>query len=95
MSVSEEQVRRVARLARIEVPESELPALAAELAAILDWIEQLREVDITDVPPMASAAGIPLPLRDDVACDRTPRADILENAPDHRQHCFAIPRVVG
>ncbi len=94
MSVSEDNVRKVARLARIQVPEEELPALAAELGTILDWIEQLNEVDIASVPPMASAAGIPLVLRDDVARDETPRRDILSNAPDARHHCFAIPKVV-
>ena len=94
MSVSEDDVRIVARLARIQVSDEELPALAAELGSILDWIEQINEVDISSVPPMASAAGIPLATRNDEAVDRTARADILANAPETRHHCFAIPKVV-
>ena len=94
MSVTEDDVRKVARLARIQVPEEELPLLAAELGAILGWIEQLNEVDISSVPPMASAAGIPLALRDDEPADGTAREDVLVNAPEARHCCFAIPRVV-
>ena len=94
MSVREEDVRKVARLARIQVPDEELSALAAELGSILGWIEQLNAVDISAVPPMASAAGIPLALREDEAKDETPREDILRNAPDSRSDCFAIPKVV-
>ncbi len=94
MSVSEDDVRKVARLARIRVPDEELSALAAELGSILGWIEQLNEVDVSAVPPMASAAGIPLALREDDANDETPRDDILLNAPDARHDYFAIPRVV-
>ena len=94
MGVNTDDVRKVARLARIQVPEEELPGLAAELDSILVWIEQLREVDVASVPPMASAAGIPLVLRDDLVADDTSREDVLLNAPEARQGCFAIPRVV-
>ena len=94
MSVTEDDVRIVARLARIRVSDDELPTLAAELGSILDWIEQLNEVDVSSVPPMASAAGIPLATRKDEASDRTVREDILANAPETRHSCFAIPKVV-
>ena len=94
MSVSEDDVRKVARLARIRVPDEELAALSTELGSILGWIEQLNAVDVSAVPPMASAAGIPLALRADEAVDATPREDILRNAPEARHDCFAIPKVV-
>ena len=51
MSVSEDDVRKVARLARIRVPDEELAALSTELGSILGWIEQLNAVDVSAVPP--------------------------------------------
>ncbi|HBF97538.1 MAG TPA: Asp-tRNA(Asn)/Glu-tRNA(Gln) amidotransferase GatCAB subunit C, partial [Alphaproteobacteria bacterium] len=52
MTVDNETVRRIARLARIAVKDEELPPLAGELNAILGWVEQLNEVDVAQVPPM-------------------------------------------
>lgn len=94
MTVTEDDVRHVARLARIRVPESELPQLATELNSILDWVAQLQEADVDSVAATASAEGASLRLRPDGALDRTSREDILANAPDARAGMFAIPKVV-
>jgi len=94
MTVTEDDVRHVARLARIRVPESELPQLATELNSILDWVAQLQEADVDSVAAIASAEGASLRLRPDGALDRTSREDILANAPDARAGMFAIPKVV-
>src|SRR5262245_59221519 len=58
-------VRRIARLARIRVPDDELPVLADELSRIMDWIEQLNAVDTSNIAPMTSVADIRLPQRED------------------------------
>ncbi|HAM47489.1 MAG TPA: Asp-tRNA(Asn)/Glu-tRNA(Gln) amidotransferase GatCAB subunit C, partial [Alphaproteobacteria bacterium] len=65
MTVDNETVRRIARLARIAVKDEELPPLAGELNAILGWVEQLNEVDVAQVPPMTSAVEITLKQRED------------------------------
>ncbi|MEM1390577.1 MAG: Asp-tRNA(Asn)/Glu-tRNA(Gln) amidotransferase subunit GatC, partial [Pseudomonadota bacterium] len=65
MSVTKEDVRKVARLSRIAVPEDRLEPLAAELTGIMGWIEQLNEVDIENVEPMTSVVAMALPMRED------------------------------
>ncbi|HUF86454.1 MAG TPA: Asp-tRNA(Asn)/Glu-tRNA(Gln) amidotransferase subunit GatC [Thermohalobaculum sp.] len=94
MSIDTDTVRKVARLARIAVTEEELEPLAAELNAILGWIEQLGEVDVTGVEPMSSVTPMALRRRADEVSDGDRRADILANAPDAREGFFVVPRVV-
>ena len=94
MSVSADDVRKVAHLARLEISIEELPEIASELSGILDWVEQLSQVDTTGVEPMASAVDIELRIRDDVPNSATNRKDILTNAPDARGAFFAVPKVI-
>ena len=94
MSVSADEVRKVAHLARIAVEDRELPDLARELSDILGWVEQLLEVDVTGVEPMASVTGITLPTREDDSGRPTSRDEVLGNAPDTRDGFYAVPRVV-
>ena len=94
MSVTPEDVRKIARLARIAVPDERLAPLAKELTGILGWIEQLNEVDITNVEPMASAVRQPLPMREDEVTDGDKPADVLANAPRAEGGFFVVPKVV-
>ena len=94
MSVDTQTVRRVAKLARIAVEERELEPLAGELNGILDWVEQLGEVDIEGVEPMTSVTPMALPMREDAVTDGNRQGDILANAPDAREGFFAVPKVV-
>lgn len=94
MSIDTETARRVAKLARIRVEEDALPALAAEFSAILGFIEQLNEVDVTGVAPMTSVTPMRLKRRDDVVTDGDQQGAVLANAPDAREGFFAVPKVV-
>jgi aspartyl-tRNA(Asn)/glutamyl-tRNA(Gln) amidotransferase subunit C len=94
MSVTPEDVRRIARLARLAAPEDRLEALAGELNGILAWIEQLDEVDVEGVKPMASAVEVALPMREDVVTDGNIRDDVLANAPHAEEGFFVVPKVV-
>jgi aspartyl-tRNA(Asn)/glutamyl-tRNA(Gln) amidotransferase subunit C len=94
MALDKATVARIATLARIRVGEEELEPLAGELSGILDWIEQLGEVDTTDVPPMTSVAEMTLPMRDDVVTDGQDRDAVLGNAPRSARGFFAVPKVV-
>ena len=94
MSIDIETARRVAKLARIAVPEADLPALAGELSNILGWVEQLSEVDTDDVAPMTSVVEVRLPEREDVITDGDCRDDILANAPETDGSFFVVPKVV-
>jgi aspartyl-tRNA(Asn)/glutamyl-tRNA(Gln) amidotransferase subunit C len=94
MSLDEATVARVARLARIAVPETELAPLAGELSRILEWIEQLNEVDTEGVPPMTSVVAMKLALRADEVTDGGRAEDILRNAPAREGDYFVVPKVV-
>ena len=69
MSVSTEQVRHIAKLARIAMSDAELERLGPELNAIIGWVEQLGEVDTDGVEPLAAVIDLKLRLRDDVVND--------------------------
>ena len=86
--------RRVAKLARIRVPEDNLPKLADQLSGILDFIEQLNEVDVTGIEPMTSVTPMRLKRRKDGVTDGNIQTRILANAPDAREGFFAVPKVV-
>ncbi len=89
-----ETARKVAHLARIAVPDANLPALAQELSQILTFMEQLNEVDVTDVAPMTSVTPMRLKRRADVVTEGDMQDRILSNAPDAREGFFAVPKVV-
>jgi aspartyl-tRNA(Asn)/glutamyl-tRNA(Gln) amidotransferase subunit C len=94
MTIDAATVRKVARLARIAEPEEKLEALARELSAIIDWIEQLNEVDTDGVEPMASAVHMPAPMRDDVVTEGGDPELVLSNAPKRVGNFFVVPKVV-
>ncbi len=94
MSIDKATVAKIARLARIHVPEEKREALAGELSNILGWVEQLREVDTDHVAPMTSVVEVRLPERDDVITDGDCRDDILANAPATDGGFFVVPKVV-
>jgi len=94
MSVTKDEVRRIAALARIKEPADRLDALTNELNGILDWVEQLNEVDVEGVEPMTTAAPTKLPLREDAVTDGDKRDDILKNAPKAEEGFFVVPKSV-
>jgi aspartyl-tRNA(Asn)/glutamyl-tRNA(Gln) amidotransferase subunit C len=94
MSLDAATVRRIARLARIRVDDGEVVTLQAELNAILGYVEQLGEVDVTGVAPLSGGAQMAMRMRDDVVTDGDLAAAVLANAPDRAGEFFAVPKVV-
>ncbi len=94
MSVDANTVRRIAHLARIAVPDDEIPNLQGELNTILAFIEQLSEVDVESVEPMTSVIPMAMKKRTDVVTDGGNPDAILANAPASMDHFFMVPKVV-
>jgi aspartyl-tRNA(Asn)/glutamyl-tRNA(Gln) amidotransferase subunit C len=94
MSIDNAIVAKIARLARIDVPEADRERLAGELSNILTWIEQLNEVDTEGVAPMTSVVEVALPRRADAVTDGDVAEDILANAPQRDDGFFVVPKVV-
>lgn len=94
MQVDEATVRRIARLARIRISDAEAKGLVKELSGILNWVEQLDEVDTKAVEPMTRVVPIELKKREDVVNDGDMAEDIVKNAPMTEDHYFVVPKVV-
>ena len=94
MSVTNEQVRHIARLARIAMSDEELERLVPELNNILGWVEQLGEVDTDGVEPLTAVIDQKLRLREDVVNDGGCRDAVLANAPEPQHGFFAVPKVI-
>ena len=93
--IDEQTVRKVAKLARLALPEERVAPMANELSNILTWIEQLNEVDIEGVEPMTSAVeGLSLPMREDAVTDGANPDRVLANAPKSEDGFFVVPKVV-
>ncbi len=94
MQVDEATVRRIARLARIKITDEEAKGLEAELSGILDWVEQLKEVDTETVEPMTRVVPISLKMREDKVTDGEIADAVIKNAPMSEDHFFVVPKVV-
>ena len=94
MSIDKDTAARVAHLARIRIDPEELPRFADEFNAILGFIEQLNELDVSDVEPMTSVTPMRLKRREDVVTEGDQADAVLKNAPDAREGFFAVPKVV-
>ena len=94
MSVDKATVARIARLARINVPEDRQEQLVGELNGIHDWIAELDEVDTGAVEPLASVTGHGLPRRSDEVTDGNRVDEVLANVPETAGGFFVVPKVV-
>jgi len=96
MSLSLDEVRRIARLARLRLSTQEEEAFAGQLSAILDHVAQLGELDVGQVEPMthALAGGDPAALRQDTPLPCLPPELALANAPARDGTCFKVPRII-
>ena len=94
MSVDKTTVAKIARLARLNLPEDRLEPVASELNGILNWIAELNEVLTDDVEPLASVTGHALPMRDDVVTDGDYVDRVLANVLEGAGGFFVVPKVV-
>lgn len=89
-------VAKAARLARIALPEADLPALADQLERVRAWADTLQSVDVDHVAPMVHPHEQPMRLRDDADTGQTlTPSEVLANAPAQTDDHFLVPRVVG
>jgi aspartyl-tRNA(Asn)/glutamyl-tRNA(Gln) amidotransferase subunit C len=94
MSVDIETVKKIARLSRIAIDNAEAEKMVGELNGILAWVEQLGEVDVSDVAAMTSVSGHHSRLREDVVTDGNVRDRVLANAPAKEGIFFGVPKVI-
>ncbi|MCD0461185.1 Asp-tRNA(Asn)/Glu-tRNA(Gln) amidotransferase subunit GatC [Roseiconus lacunae] len=95
MALTTEDAAKLARLARLELPQEELEHLAPQLESILGFIDKLSELDTTDVEPMTTALDVSNRWRADEFSQSLSREQALANAPASDEECFRVPPVLG
>ena len=91
---SREEISRLARLARVEVPEAELDGLRAELASILGLVDQMRAVDTAGIEPMSHPQDVTQRLREDEVTEPDRRQQLQAGAPAIEDGLYLVPRVI-
>ncbi len=94
MKIDKNTINKIARLSRIKLDGKESEDYIKDLNSILDWVEQLNEVNTENVEPLSNISSSILPKREDVSKDTNTSDEILENAPDKLEGFFAVPKVV-
>lgn len=95
MSLQRADVEKVSLLGRLKLSEAELDTMTAQLVRIVDYIEQLNELDTANVEPMAHAVELHNVFAEDVVQPSLPRAAALANAPKRDEECYRVPAVLG
>ena len=94
MAISEDEVKKVARLARLAVPEERLAAYTQSLSNILNLVDQLSAVDTTGVEPMAHPLDMVQRLREDVVTETSHREKYQSVAPEVEDGLYLVPKVL-
>ena len=92
--ITRDEVEHVARLARLHLTDVEIERMRAELEAILAYVDKLSTLDVEGVEPTSHAVPLVNVMRDDTARPSAPLDDMLRNAPDRRNDCFRVPRIL-
>ena len=94
MKIDKNTINKIARLSRIKLEDKESEDYITDLNSILDWVEQLNEVNTDNVEPLSNISSSILPKRVDLSNDVNSSEEILKNAPDKLEGFFAVPKVV-
>jgi len=94
MSIDKNQVKKVAKLSRISLDDDKLESLSKDLASILNFVEQLNELDTKKIEPLTSIVDKTLETRIDKINDGKIKDQILKNSPDKNEEFFIVPKVV-
>ena len=94
MSIDKNQVKKVAKLSRISLDDTKLESLSKDLATILNFVEQLNELDTKKTEPLSSTVDKTLEPRIDKINDGKMKDEILKNSPDKNEDFFIVPKVI-
>ena len=92
--ITSSDVRKVAQLARLELPEDQIETYTAQLEEILSYVDQLQEIDTQKVPPTTRAVEVVNSMREDLVEVRSSREDILNQAPHREGDFFRVPKIL-
>ncbi len=94
MKIDKNTTLKIAKLSRIKIKDDEIDELSTQLSSIVNWVEQLNEVNTDNVEPLSNVSMTKLPLRKDIEDIEDNSKEVLLNAPDKLGNYFAVPKVV-
>jgi len=94
MKIDKNTTLKIAKLTRVKIEENEIAELSSQLSSILDWVEQLNEVNTDNLEPLNNVSMTELPLRKDEKINEDKSKDVLSNAPEKLENYFVVPKVV-
>ena len=94
MKISKDDIIKVSELARLEFKEEELEKFTEQLGNILEYVEQLNELDTDNVEPTSHVLDISTPLREDKVVEWLSTEEVLKNAPEREDDFFVVPQVI-
>ena len=94
MKIDKNTTIKIAKLCRVKLEEHEIEELSSQLSSILDWVEQLNEVNTDNIEPLTNVSMSELPLREDKENIDDKSGDVLTNAPEKLENYFVVPKVV-
>jgi len=94
MKLSEAEVRKVATLARLDLKDQEAQRLVRDLSSILSYVDQLAELDTSEVEPTSNVVAMHMPTREDVVTNQPATEDALANAPEREDNFFVVPSII-
>ena len=94
MKIDKNTTLKIAKLARIKIDNSEIEELSDELNSILDWVEQLNEVNTDNIEPLSNVSMSKLPFREDIQNNEDKSNDVLSNAPEKLENYYVVPKVI-
>ena len=94
MKIDKNTTLKIAKLSRIKLRDDEIDELSTQLSSILDWVEQLNEVNTENIEPLSNVSMSKLPLRKDIEDNKDESNDVLSNAPEKLENYFVVPKVV-
>ncbi|MDF1543958.1 MAG: Asp-tRNA(Asn)/Glu-tRNA(Gln) amidotransferase subunit GatC [bacterium] len=95
MPLEKDEIKRIAALARLQLSENDLEKLSHDLTVVVDYFEQMTEVDTTGVEPRGQSVGTSGELREDVVKPSLSQKEALANAPESDGDFFLVPKVMG
>jgi aspartyl-tRNA(Asn)/glutamyl-tRNA(Gln) amidotransferase subunit C len=95
MSVNNKQVEQIAKLARLKFNENEIENLTKDMNKILDYIDQLNELNTDNIEPLSHPLDLSNVMREDKLIESISRQEVFKNAPSHNDEFFKVPKVIN
>ena len=94
MSITHDEIKKIAHLARIKITEEEADAMIKKLSGILNLIEDMKKVDTTNIAPMSHGQSVTQRLREDIVTEKNQREKLQKIAPEVSGGLYIVPQVI-